>query len=105
MRVLTDTHSLVWALSDSSMLSKKAQKAMAESEVIASVVNLWELILKINKQGAPLKDPLTWWNKYITGPGIPTLSIRTSHVITLDSLARRFPQRPVRSNLGGTGKD
>jgi len=86
MRVLTDTHSLVWALSTPDSLSQKARKALSESEVTVSVANLWELVLKMGKRDALLADPLTWWDKYISKASIPVLSIRTVHVVTLGTL-------------------
>jgi hypothetical protein len=36
----------VWALSNPELLSAGALKALSESEVVASVANLWELSLK-----------------------------------------------------------
>lgn len=86
MKVLTDTHSLVWALSDPGLLSKKARKALTEFDVTASVVNLWELVLKMHKQDALLAEPLSWWDKYVATNDIPTLSIRTDHIMTLGRL-------------------
>lgn len=86
MKVLTDTHSLVWALSDPDSLSKKARGVLMEAEVTASVANLWELILKMNKPQALLADPLSWWQKYVLKTGIPALSIRTAHLMELGRL-------------------
>jgi PIN domain nuclease of toxin-antitoxin system len=87
VKVLTDTHSLVWALSKPELLSNHARQVLSESEVTASVVNLWELVLKMHKEGALLADPVKWWGKYISGNGIPSLSIQTTHIETLGSLA------------------
>ena len=86
MKVLTDTHTLVWALSDQASLSKKARQVLTDSEVTVSVANLWELVVKMKKKGGLLADPLQWWQKYVVNPGISTLSIRTAHVTTLGSL-------------------
>lgn len=86
MKVLTDTHSIVWALSDPSLLSKRARRALTEFEVTVSVVNFWELLLKRHKQDALLADPLDWWNRYVCTTAIPTLSIRTAHMIALAGL-------------------
>ncbi len=58
LRVLTDTHSLVWALSDPASLNPAARKMLANSEVTASVANLWELCLKAQKKDALLTDPI-----------------------------------------------
>lgn len=47
LRILTDTHTIFWALSSPERLSAKAKKALDEAdEVIVSSVNLFELILK-----------------------------------------------------------
>ena len=86
LKVLTDTHTLVWALSDPGRLSAKARKALAESEVTASVVNLWELCLKAEKPGSLIHNPADWWQKYVTANGLPSLSVRVPHVLRLGTL-------------------
>lgn len=86
MRVLTDTHTLVWALSDPEALGSKARAALAEFPFTASVANLWELVLKTRKPGALLADPLAWWEKYVIRPGIPAIAIRTAHIRALAGL-------------------
>jgi PIN domain nuclease of toxin-antitoxin system len=86
VRVLVDTHSLVWALSAPESLSSKARRILAESEVVASVANLWELLLKAPKKHALLTDPLTWWERHVSPNAIAILSIRVSHVAALARL-------------------
>jgi PIN domain nuclease of toxin-antitoxin system len=85
-RVLTDTHSLVWALTDATLLGAGARAALAGSPFTASVANLWELIFKARKPGAAVCDPLPWWDKYVVRAGIPTLSIRIAHIRELANL-------------------
>jgi PIN domain nuclease of toxin-antitoxin system len=86
VKVLTDTHTLVWALATPENLGGAAHAALAGSPFTASVVNLWELVLKSRKPGALAGDPLHWWDKYVIGPRIPTLAIRTAHIRALASL-------------------
>ena len=86
MKVLVDTHTLVWALETPELLSKAAQAAMNKSEVTASVANLWELCLKCRKKDALVGDPISWWAKFVTGAGLPTLPIRIADVTSLCSL-------------------
>ena len=86
MKVLTDTHTLVWALSEPEALGAQAHAALAESPFTASVVNLWELVLKSRRPGALIADPLPWWEKYVVRARIPALSIRTAHIRVLASL-------------------
>jgi PIN domain nuclease of toxin-antitoxin system len=86
VKVLTDTHTLVWALTGSEPLGTAARAALAGSPFTASVVNLWELVLKARKPGALVADPLPWWQKYVIDTRIPTLAIRTSHIRRLAGL-------------------
>ncbi len=86
MKVLTDTHTLVWAISNPDALGVRAREVLATSSVVASVANLWELVLKSSKPGALVADPLPWWTKYVTQAGIPALAIRTTHIQALAAL-------------------
>ncbi|TLY57533.1 MAG: type II toxin-antitoxin system VapC family toxin, partial [Gammaproteobacteria bacterium] len=43
MRVLLDTHLLLWALASPSKLSKKARQRIESSEVFASAASIWEI--------------------------------------------------------------
>ena len=48
MRVLLDTQLYLWFLADSSKLSKKSRKTIAESDtVFVSAVSIWEAALKV----------------------------------------------------------
>lgn len=86
MKVLTDTHTLVWALSRPEELGAGAHAALAGAPFTASVANLWELVLKARKPGAPVADPLPWWDKYVVRSRIPALAIRAAHVRVLARL-------------------
>ena len=87
MRVLADTHALVWAVSSPELLSSAALAAFENEEIVASVASLWELSLKSGKKNALLANPVPWWRKYVTDKGVFTLPIRTADVIVLSSLA------------------
>jgi len=50
------------------------------------VTNLWELILKARKPNALMADPLPWWERYVIGSRIPTLAIRTAHIVRMAAL-------------------
>ena len=86
MKILTDTHTLVWALSDPEALGSAARDALATFPFTASVANLWELTLKARKPGALVADPLLWWDKYVVRQGIRALAIRTPHIRALAGL-------------------
>jgi PIN domain nuclease of toxin-antitoxin system len=86
VKILTDTHTLVWALSDPEALGRAARDALAQSPFTASVANLWELVLKTRKPGSIVADPLPWWEKYVVRSGIGVLAIRTRHIVSLAGL-------------------
>ena len=86
MKVLTDTHTLVCALSEPEALGAEARAALAKSPFTASVANLWELVLKSRQPGALIAAPLPWWEKYVVRARIPALSIRTAHIRALAGL-------------------
>ncbi len=48
MRLLLDTHALIWALEDSRKLSAKARRAIEDgrNEVLTSAVSAWEIAIK-----------------------------------------------------------
>jgi PIN domain nuclease of toxin-antitoxin system len=46
MRVLLDTHLLLWALSSPKKLSKQARQRIDSSEVYASAASIWEISIK-----------------------------------------------------------
>ncbi len=86
MKLLTDTHTLVWALASPELLSKKAKQALSQAEFTASAANCWELVFKMSKPGALLRDPMEWWRKHVFGNGIQALSIQVSHLEVLAKL-------------------
>lgn len=86
MKVLTDTHTLVWALEQPEILGAGARAALEKSPFTASVANFWELVVKAGKPGALIAEPLPWWEKYVTRTRIPVLPIRTGHIRSLARL-------------------
>lgn len=46
MRVLIDTHLLLWALASPGRLSTKARRRIESSEVFASAASIWEISIK-----------------------------------------------------------
>jgi PIN domain nuclease of toxin-antitoxin system len=46
MRILLDTHLLLWALSSPEKLSKRARQRIDSSDVYASAASIWEISIK-----------------------------------------------------------
>lgn len=59
---------------------------LSNEQVLASVVNLWELILKKDKAGALITEPVPWWERYVVRTGVTVLGIRPAHLMMLDKL-------------------
>jgi PIN domain nuclease of toxin-antitoxin system len=77
VRVLLDTHLLLWALSQPSKLSAAARKQIDASEVYASVASIWEIGIKsaLGKLAANPRDILAG----IEPAGFSLLSITGEH--------------------------
>ncbi len=58
MRLLLDTHALIWWLLDDARLSRKAYGAIEEGEVFVSAASVWELATKHRLGRLPDADPL-----------------------------------------------
>jgi len=83
---LLDTHVVVWASSVPELLSPAARDAIETRQIKVSVVSLWELIAKKNRRDAPVREPLAWWDRYITRADVEVLPVRVPHLGSLDSL-------------------
>jgi PIN domain nuclease of toxin-antitoxin system len=60
VRLLLDTHVLIWALSDPNRLALKSRAAIRaeDNEVFVSVVSPWEVAIKGRREGLQLPDRL-----------------------------------------------
>jgi PIN domain nuclease of toxin-antitoxin system len=83
---LLDTHVLIWANTAPELLSPAARDAIETYQIKVSVVSLWELIAKKTRPGAPVREPLPWWDRYITRAGVEVLPVRVPHLSSLDCL-------------------
>jgi PIN domain nuclease of toxin-antitoxin system len=84
---LLDTHTLFWGITAPEGLPQRVRDILAASEVIASVVSYWELILKKGRPTALVLDPKDWWTRYITRSAVEVLPVRVTHVDQLAALA------------------
>ena len=63
MRLLIDTHTLVWALDDPSKLSGPAAQALQDpaNDLLLSAATVWELAIKIGQKKLTLSLPYRQW--------------------------------------------
>lgn len=89
MKLLLDTHTFLWAISNDPRLSDRAQNLFisARNELYFSVVSVWEVLTKVQigkldlprPVGAYLTDQLTQNNTYVLG-------LSFEHVLRLEAL-------------------
>ena len=87
MKVLLDTHTLLWALTDESRLSGRVRELLPQSDTWFSVASLWEILIKAQIGKIKLPRP--------TGPfvmsklqlnGVQVLNITPDHVLRIERL-------------------
>jgi PIN domain nuclease of toxin-antitoxin system len=84
MRLLLDTHLLLWALSSPEKLTKRARQRIESSEVYASAASIWEISIK-SALGKLEADP----NEVLAGvepAGFSHLTIVGGHVAKVAEL-------------------
>ena len=84
MRLLIDTHALLWWLSDDPSLSRPARKAMAETSnvLLVSAATAWEIATKVRLGRLPGAAELAAdFQGFMLREGFTTLDITTDHAI------------------------
>jgi len=86
MKLLLDTHALLWWLADDDRLGARARDLIADpgNDVLVSTASLWEIVAKVRvgKLVASTKDVLD----AIRREGFTLLDIRPPHLLTLTGL-------------------
>jgi len=87
MRVLLDTHTFLWAITDSSRLSVKARSLMASAQPWFSVASIWEVIVKVQSGKLSLPRPTgPFLTSELASSGVQILPVSLSHVLRVESL-------------------
>jgi PIN domain nuclease of toxin-antitoxin system len=87
MRVLLDTHTFLWAITDEARLSPQARTLMATSELWWSVVSLWETIQKVQIGKLTLPLPAgAFLQAELRASNVHLLPVRPSHVMCVETL-------------------
>lgn len=88
MKLLLDTHVLLWALLAPGRLSPTAAGAIEDgsNEVFVSVVSAWEIEIKRAKGKLPMAIPLS---DALSAQRFKTLPVTLSYALAVESLPRR----------------
>jgi len=88
VKVLVDTHLLLWWFSDDARLPGKAREVLSDeqNEINVSVASLWEIVLKMDK-GKLRVDPAELLNE-IHANQFSLVPIEAAHTLTYARLPR-----------------
>jgi PIN domain nuclease of toxin-antitoxin system len=87
MKVLLDTHTFLWGLSEADKLSAAARRAIASSETFWSIASIWEALIKTQVGKLPLPVPAgPYLISKMTANGVSVLSIQLEHVLRVEQL-------------------
>jgi PIN domain nuclease of toxin-antitoxin system len=86
LKVLLDTHALLWWLTDDSQLGTQARDLVADpsNDILVSVVSLWEIVVKVRV--GKLEADIEEVSEAIERGGFTLLAISQGHLITLATL-------------------
>jgi len=87
MKVLLDTHTFIWAITDERRLSPRARSLIASSELWWSIVSLWEAIQKaqVGKLSLPLPAG-AFLTAELSSNHVRLLPVSLSHVLRIEEL-------------------
>lgn len=87
MKILLDTHTFLWGLSDETKLSERVRRLLPSAESWLSVASLWEILIKSQSGKLPLPQPV---GPYVMSKlkfnGVKLLPVTAEHVLRVESL-------------------
>jgi PIN domain nuclease of toxin-antitoxin system len=87
MKVLIDTHVLLWGLTQESRLSEKVRALLPASDVWISVASIWEIVTKVQIGKLSLPTPLgPYLRAQLAANGVSVLPILLDHVLRIESM-------------------
>ena len=91
MRLLIDTHILIWALEGSAQLSPRAKELLLdpEHEHWVSAASVWEIAIKASIRKLTLSRPLADLEKGILAAGFRVLDISIRHAVAVSEIELR----------------
>jgi PIN domain nuclease of toxin-antitoxin system len=88
MKLLLDTHLLLWAAADSDRLSSEAEALIADpgNDLLFSAASLWEIIIKRTVGRADFRVDPRLLRRSLLDNGYLELPIESEHVMAVESL-------------------
>lgn len=91
MKLLLDTHILIWALNDDARLSRKARDLILDesNDIYYSIVSLWEVAIKHLSHPEHMRFSALELAQCCEDAGFLSQEIRSNHIFALETLRRR----------------
>jgi PIN domain nuclease of toxin-antitoxin system len=88
VRLLLDTHIVLWALADSPRLSLKARELLADADndCWVSSASVWEIAIKVRLGKCRLDSPLAAIEQAIQDAGFRSLDVTMRHAAALERI-------------------
>jgi len=89
MRLLLDTHAMLWWLSGDARMSELAREAITDgrNQLVWSMASSWEIAIKVGIGKLALQRPLTeLFSEIVSGQAVQLLPITHDHCVLLGEL-------------------
>lgn len=88
MRLMLDTHTLIWFLNGDPKLSQKARNAIENlgNLKIVSIASIWEIAIKLSLKKFKFSKGFKSFLELIENNGFAVLPIKLEHVLTVSNL-------------------
>lgn len=109
MPTLLDTHAWVWWVTEDRRLSKRAKaaitSALARQDLWLSLISVWEVATKVEKQHLMLDRPVDQWlDQAVTIPGLGLWELTRPILIDSCNLPQPFHGDPADQILVATAR-
>lgn len=101
MRILLDTHILLWALSNDDKLPEKARELIIdeENEIYYSIISLWEVEIKHLAHPDIMPVSAEEISGYCKQSGYKQITIKENHIFTMKELKREKNTQPHKDSF------
>jgi PIN domain nuclease of toxin-antitoxin system len=87
MKILIDTHVLLWGLQDEAKLSRRVRTLLPAADVWISIASLWEIVAKVQSGKLIMPTPVgDYLATKLTANGVSVLPLTFDHVRNLEGL-------------------
>ncbi|SRR5713101_9866468 len=87
MKVLIDTHVLLWGLTEESRLSQKVRSLLPTADLWFSVASIWEIITKVQVGKLTLPRPVgSFLTAKLVSNGVSVLPVTLDHVLQIEGM-------------------